>query len=91
MAVIYKATNKINGKAYIGYDSNWPRRKNQHERQALRNDGYYFHRALLKHGIDNFDWTILKENATPEDEKLLIISYETHKTGYNLTWAEKEF
>ena len=28
---IYKATNLINDKCYIGFDSNWPNRKNIHE------------------------------------------------------------
>ena len=85
MNVIYKATNKINGKSYIGFDSNWPRRKRQHENSAKRKDGYYFHKALNKYGIDNFEWVILKENATLEDERLLIVSHETHMKGYNLT------
>lgn len=85
MNVIYKATNKINGKSYIGFDSNWPRRKRQHENSAKRKDGYYFHKALNKYGMDNFEWTILKENATLEDERLLIVSHETYLKGYNLT------
>jgi hypothetical protein len=30
MYTIYKALNKVNGKAYIGFDSKWPSRKSVH-------------------------------------------------------------
>lgn len=90
MAVIYKATNKINGKSYIGFDSSWPNRKLAHIHHAknITDQSFYFHRALNKHGLENFEWAIIKEEATLEDEVKLI---EEHKTfwkngqGYNLT------
>lgn len=90
MAIIYKATNKINGKAYIGYDSNWPKRKNAHKHYSQKESDNkpYFHKAILKYGWDNFEWSVIKENATKDDETLLIEKYETFYTtgkGYNLT------
>jgi len=34
---IYKATNKITGKIYIGFDSNWPKRKKRHLSNSFNN------------------------------------------------------
>lgn len=89
MAVIYKATNLITGKSYIGFDSNWPNRKFGHiyNSKNENENTSYFHRSIQKHGIENFQWEIIKEDATLEDEIRLI---EVHKTfhmdgGYNLT------
>jgi group I intron endonuclease len=87
MAVIYKATNKINKKSYIGFAVDFEKRKNEHIKQ-MQYARTYFHRALIKYGLDNFEWTILKEDATLEDEIILIREHETFWTlekGYNLT------
>ena len=44
---IYKATNTINGKVYIGFDSNWPNRQNEHKYLLnTRNQKFYY--ALRK-------------------------------------------
>lgn len=89
MAVIYKATNQINGKSYIGYDSNWPNRRQHHIANARRTKVIYaFHRALHKHGADNFIWEVLQEDATYDDEIRLIEEHQTYYLtgkGYNLT------
>jgi group I intron endonuclease len=87
MGIIYKATNKINGKAYIGYATSWPMRRKAHENLAGK-DGGYFHNALAKHGVDNFDWFILLSDATLADERQLIEEHGTYwetGKGYNLT------
>jgi len=90
MSVIYKATNKINNKSYIGFDSNWPNRKHIHKyhSETENENTSYFHRAIKKYGWENFEWTILKDDATLEDEISLIEEYQTFHTygkGYNLT------
>ena len=90
MAVIYKATNKINGKSYIGYDSLWPQRKNVHlyHSRNIDNQSFYFHRAIKKYGEENFEWAVICEDATLEDEIRLIEENGTFWTlgkGYNLT------
>lgn len=87
MGIIYKATNKINGKAYIGFTTKWPLRKKVHENKAKRG-GEYFHNALAKYGEDNFDWFILLTDATLQDEMRLIEEHGTYYetgNGYNLT------
>lgn len=91
MAVIYKATNIINGKSYIGVANDFEKRKRQHKNSAKREDGYYFHRAISKHGWDSFEWFIIKFSDDMEEllieEQHLIEEQGTHylRNGYNLT------
>lgn len=89
--IIYKATNKINGKKYVGQTVfSLEKRRCQHINDALSNkDTYYFHNALRKHGPDNFEWTILHECGVIEELNMLemyyIRLYNTFEKGYNLT------
>lgn len=89
MPVIYKATNRINNKSYIGFAINFEDRKRRHRYNSEKNKhNQYFLNALRKHGWDNFEWSILKENATLIDETYYILSHETYwetGKGYNLT------
>ena len=57
MAFIYKITNIINNKFYIGYtDYSLERRFNEHQRAALYNcDNMIMHKAIRKYGIENFN------------------------------------
>lgn len=63
---IYKITNQINGKIYIGQSCNIEQRWNQHIATA-KNDNHYGHcRTLLypamrKYGIENFTMEIIEE------------------------------
>lgn len=82
--VVYKHTNKINGKCYIGISNNYKKR------WGSNGIGYYrqsFYRAIKKYGWDNFKHEILFENLTlkeaSEKEKELIIKYNSIKYGYN--------
>jgi group I intron endonuclease len=87
MGIVYKATNKLDGKAYIGYTSSWPLRKKAHEKLAGKDNGY-FHNALSKYGYNNFEWFILACDATLQDERELIEEHGTYwetGKGYNLT------
>ena len=51
---VYKFTNKVNGKIYIGKTINWKRRMCKHKSSAKK-PKYYFGRALRKYGFDNFE------------------------------------
>lgn len=90
--VIYKATNKINGKIYIGKTYNFEKRKNEHIYEM--NNGLPFHNALKKYGLENFEWEIIDHANTDKDirEKEIYwisklrtcINFEDCN-GYNLT------
>ena len=76
MGLIYLATNKVNWKVYIG--QTWrslKERKYEHIKASRNgNSNMLFHKAISKHGIDNFDWTVLFESDDKEllNEKGLI-------------------
>jgi len=86
--MIYMATNKINGKIYIGKTiKTLDERKYAHKRL---DDNIYFHNAIKKYGIDNFDWVILDECTIDENsvkEKYYIKLYNStnRDIGYNCT------
>ena len=58
---IYKATNNINGKVYIGQTINkLEYRKAEHIRKAKNGSKLYFHQAILKYETNTFDWIVLR-------------------------------
>lgn len=96
MPVIYKATNILNGKGYIGYDSSWPKRKYIHEWESrTRSKGVIFHQAIKKYGPGGFRWEVLYESNDVEFmlnimETYFIRLYETHHSvgkGYNMSYG----
>ena len=89
--IIYKATNKINGKEYVGQTIfNLEYRKSQHISDALHGNRLCFGHALKKYGPENFDWRILHDGITNINdlnrlEIFYIGYYNTFNNGYNLT------
>ena len=90
---IYKITNLINNKKYIGQTINTiSHRFNQHINDAMRKKGCpYLGKAIRKYGIDNFIVEAVEENI-PYDllnnrEIYWIAYYHTNDSnyGYNLT------
>lgn len=89
--IIYKFTNKINHKTYIGQTTQTlEQRVNKHLSQL--NDETYFHRALKKYGIQNFNIEIIEKNIPLnelDNREIYWIkyfnSYYTSNQGYNLT------
>lgn len=60
---IYKATNKINNKSYIGFTSNFVHRKYRHKYYSLTKQiDNYFYNAIRKYGWDNFEWQIIYQS-----------------------------
>jgi group I intron endonuclease len=94
--IIYKVTNKVNGKIYIGKTvKSLPIRKSQHCYTARSNrSASYFHKAIRKNGQDSFDWQVL-ESCKNTDElskremywikvlKTNVSSKEYKGSGYN--------
>jgi len=93
MYKIYKATNKQNGKVYIGQTTKTlEKRKMAHLARSKFGSHYYFHNAIRKYGIDGFEWEILYdeiENSQEADrlEIEAINRFEStiNSKGYNLS------
>ena len=98
MHYIYKYTNKINGKVYIGQTNNLQKRFNGHKSEAFnpKSKGYNlpFHCAIRKYGIKNFIYEVLEEIEDGEsqdfinDREIFFIDFYhslTTENGYNLT------
>lgn len=89
--VIYKFTNLINNKVYIGQTRRQFRERLAQHVYRMNNDPCYFHKALSKYGLSNFDITILETCENPEDlnglEIYWIDYYKSNNRdyGYNLT------
>lgn len=92
MQGIYKITNLINQKSYIGKSKNIEERWKSHLRPsswtAQPNKPLY--RAFKKYGIQNFSFTVLEElleydKKSNEREKYWIQYFNTYKNGYNAT------
>lgn len=74
MIGIYKITNKINGKIYVGQSIDIKERWRQHRWKAFNCNeiGYHsaIHVAMRKYGLDNFIYEVLEQCAAEElDEK----------------------
>ena len=92
--IIYKATNKLNHKVYIGQTRNGlSRRMRQHLNDA-KNERFdcYFHRALRKYGSDGFEWEVIDDSVSSleeldELERMYIEQYDSFNKnkGYNTT------
>ena len=98
MVGIYKMTNKINGKVYIGQSIDINKRIKEHFWKATNEKDVSYnsaiHQAIRKYGAENFDWEILEEcNADVIDEKEVQYIQKFNSlvpNGYNiLTGGQK--
>lgn len=90
--LIYKATNKINQKSYVGKtEKTFEERMSAHLTDAKRDKGFAFHAAIRKYGEENFVWEIVEDNIVEEEilnqkEEYYIALYESFgPKGYNMT------
>lgn len=89
--VIYKITNTVNGKIYIGQTSNFVDRKKNH-RYHGKSGKYDFplYKAMRKYDVENFKFEIIDNSDTREDlnerEKYWIEFYNSknREIGYNV-------
>lgn len=86
---IYKFTNKINGKIYIGQSIDINARKRSHINDAYckgKDSNCPFHQAIIKYGENEFNFEIIEEcpkELLNEREKYWIQYYDSYHNGYN--------
>lgn len=89
MGCIYKITNLVNGKVYIGktiYDCE--KRFRQHLQEAKKHTHRKLYNAINKYGQENFivETLIEADNSKLDElEQYYIDQYDSFRTGYNMT------
>lgn len=89
--IVYKHTNKVNGKVYIGITSQKAERRWGKNGEKYIKDNQYFGNAIKKYGWDGFTHEILIDNLTKEKAEQyeidLIELYEStnRDKGYNIS------
>jgi group I intron endonuclease len=95
MAFIYKITNKVNGKVYIGKTNllepleRWVQHRADYKRKKLEKRIIY--QAMNKYGIDNFIFEVIEKTDNDiERERFYIEEYKSYVgfidcNGYNAT------
>lgn len=94
---IYKITNIINNKCYIGQTNNVQRRFAEHKRESQKTNpkdstAKILYRAIQKYGLENFNFEVLEENVEHynEREKYWIEYFDSYNNGYNATIGGEE-
>lgn len=85
---IYKITNEVNGKIYIGFDSAWPNRRDKHLKSA--GGALAVQKAIKKYGRDAFRWEVIYQSLDGIHTKNImegqfINEYDAFRSGYNRT------
>lgn len=95
MKTVYKITNKINNKVYIGSSTKVNKRWRDHINTAFNKNNsqynYPLYRAFRKYGVENFSFEILKDDFLTIEEMQAYEHYEIIHynslvpNGYNQT------
>jgi group I intron endonuclease len=91
MPYIYKITNNINNKAYIGktirsIEERW----SEHKQESQRSKNRPLYRAINKYGVENFSIEQIEECIIDElsDREIYWINvFNTYHNGYNATYG----
>ena len=85
--IIYKATNKTNGKIYIGQTTKSLKRRIKYHKYNSKKTDNHFMRAVKKYGTSGFDWKIICDDILKEYldeyEIFYIDFYSSYKYYYN--------
>lgn len=79
VGIIYVATNRLNGKCYVG--QTWQpfrRRKNGHRQDAEKGSPRAFQRAIRKYGFAAFDWQVVGEAAQAKKRMSIAATGRKH-------------
>ena len=94
MFTVYKITNKINNKCYIGSSIRTEKRWRQHINASNNPNSphynYPLYQAFRKYGLQNFSFKVIKDDFNSiqemtDYEKEMIIFFNSYKNGYNQT------
>lgn len=90
MIGVYKITNNLNHKCYIGIstdiESRWEQHKNPYNWN--RESSKLLYKAFQKYGLENFSFDIIEQcevSQLGEKEEFYIAYYNSYKNGYNMT------
>ena len=94
---IYKITNKINGKIYIGMDSSdeilenrWKHHLKTHKYKGKEYNKILY-KAMRKHGTNNFLYEVIDRAISQKDLRELetdwIVFYDAVRKGYNMQYG----
>jgi group I intron endonuclease len=87
---IYRITNTVTSKVYIGFASNCVKRKSSHKKAAEGISDTKFYRAIRKYGWENFVFETIYQSLDFEHtlrtmENYFIVEHDSFKNGYNST------
>lgn len=89
MAYIYKITNDVNNKIYIGKtEFSIEKRFKEHCKDAFKErcEKRPLYSAMKKYGVENFHIELIEETNEPEErEKYWVEYFGSFKNGYNAT------
>ena len=95
--IIYKITNKINGKSYIGLTTTSLKKRWLGHKYSSKTENYPLYYSIRKYGIENFTIELITECYSKQElnskEKELIIFYKCRNRdfGYNLDEGGNSF
>lgn len=94
---IYKITNLLNNKIYIGQSKDIYARYNQHHKYEYKNESradFHLYQAFKKYGLDSFSIEVVELCPLDElnDKEIYWIEYyDSFKQGYNMTAGGSNF
>lgn len=96
--IIYKATNKLNNKKYIGLTTKTLEERKRTHAFGAKNGTTYFNRAIREYGVEGFNWEEIDTADTIEElrskEEEWILYYDTFDNkdkGYNTSSGGQYF
>lgn len=91
MIGIYKITNKLNGKVYIGQSNDIERRWKEHKRK-YKSEHTLLYKAMQENGLENFEFSIEELcdlEALDTKEQYYIKFYNSDIEGYNMNQVDR--
>lgn len=85
---IYKIENKVNKKCYIGFTTDFEKRKKDHLRYCSYGQRSKLYNAIRKYGVDGFKWDVIYISTDRQDtlevmEQVFIDLHDSINSGYN--------